>query len=63
MTPAPGSAPTDRYTRYRTSLISGTGASQTLTQWLPLATLAATNDALPTPPRRTRARKLSASGA
>ncbi|MFD5147855.1 hypothetical protein [Streptomyces sp. NPDC058401] len=45
------------YARYRISLGSGTGASQTLTQWLPLATLAATNDALPNPtPRRPRAR-------
>ncbi|MDX3372933.1 hypothetical protein ACIRFF_18750 [Streptomyces cyaneofuscatus] len=49
---APASAPEDRYARYRISLDSGTGAAQTLAQWLPLATVWATNDTFPGTTRR-----------
>lgn len=48
------SASEDRYARYRISLDSGTGASQTLAQWLPLATVWATNDAFPSTTRRSQ---------
>ncbi|MDJ0384272.1 hypothetical protein [Streptomyces sp. G-G2] len=44
----------DRYARYRISLDAGTGASQTLAHWLPLATVWATDDTLPGADRRTR---------
>ncbi|MFZ3498370.1 hypothetical protein ACODT5_34955 [Streptomyces sp. 5.8] len=47
MTTPSSSAAENRYARYRAFLDTGTGASQTLTQWLPLATLWATGDAVP----------------
>ncbi|MBD0707493.1 MULTISPECIES: hypothetical protein [unclassified Streptomyces] len=47
--PASDQASADRYARYRFSLDSGTGASQTVFRWLPMATLWATEDTLPEP--------------
>ncbi|MFJ8465462.1 hypothetical protein [Streptomyces swartbergensis] len=51
---ASASASEDRYARYRFSLHSGTGAAQTLAQWLPLAAVwaTATNSAFPGTTRR-----------
>ncbi|MFF6979680.1 hypothetical protein ACFZAV_18450 [Streptomyces sp. NPDC008343] len=51
---ASASASEDRYARYRFSLTSGTGASQTLVQWLPLATVWATNNTFPSTTRRSQ---------
>lgn len=49
---ASATASEDRHTRFRISRDSAAGACQTLTAWLPMATLWVTNDTLPGATRR-----------